>query len=340
MSSDNPPDQNSSPEPDSIIQDAINRRNDPNPPPAAPSVEFATDPELAPPPVAVKDEPTFTVNDLETAVNDEDVNSDASAEELAETIRRWHGILVYVGKKKTALAWRIGKALTLAREKIADGKWYDYLSREFPGVSKTTIWRYIQLYQRARRKPPARPLTDAYSALGIVQPARNSVDEYLHQLEILAADIWKLERTIRSLNNRRTYLLNMIEDHDFVDADGKRLIEHEAGINFAIKNLAAAADINPEDNLFSRHGDLISADARLAVLNYIGKGLRTPFAAHHSDIITSDCIPEVLLDADVAQRWEDEHRAEVERNSRNEHRRKTNYAMERMRQGREDSSYW
>lgn len=151
-------------------------------------------------PETVKDEPSFTVNDLDEALKDDGPGDDAPADQIAATIRHWHGILVFVGRKKTDLAWRIGRALALAQSKVPNGSWYNFLDRELSGLSKTTIWRYVQLYTRSPNGPSSMPLTDAYVYLGIANNGNNTVEDYLYQLRQLVSKIWKLTRTARGFS--------------------------------------------------------------------------------------------------------------------------------------------
>jgi hypothetical protein len=278
----------------------------------------------------VQDARSFTLNDFDMALNDDGPSHDASAAEHAESIRRWHGILVFVGRKKTDLAWKIGRALSFAQAQTSNGNWYAFLDEELPDISKSTIWRYIQLYERSPDRPPKMPLTDAYVYLGIVNNGRNTVEEYLHLLEQFVSKVWKLMRTARGLAAERSALLNGIDYHDFADADGAKLLAFEAGANFALQELQRVIDSNPKDNLFARHGDAIGADARLAITNLIGKGLRSPYDEHGGELIPADCIPHQLMDPEAVERWDREHRDEVDRRIRSEQRQRAYYGLSQM----------
>lgn len=291
-----------------------------------------SDPELTAP-EPVKEEPSFTVQDFADAVKDDGPPADAPVADLAAAVRRWHGILKFVGRQETSVAWRIGRALTYAQDQVKHGDWYNFLDREFPGLSKTTIWRYMQLYVRSPKRPPKKPLTDAYVHLGIVSNGRNTVEEYCQQLKVLVTKIAKLTRSAASLDKQRTALLDHIDHHDFADVAGMALLQYEAGLNYALQLLIGAVDPNPEINLFTLHGDAIGPQARLAVMENVGKSLHSPYDEHARDLIPADCIPAQLLNPELVARWDEEHRDAVQRKIRGERRARANYARSRIDKG-------
>lgn len=303
----------------------------PAPPPEGMRALFQPESELTVPD-SVKGEQSFTLQDFEAALIENGPSDDATVEVIAATIRRWNGILIHVGKRKTALAWRIGKALVQARNKVAHGQWYPYLKRELEDLSKPTIWRYMQLYIRSPQGPPVSPLTDAYVDLGVCSNGNNTVQEYLRQLGFWVSKAWKLRRAVKGLNQARADLLNHIDWQDFSDADGAELLAHEAGANYALKLLIQEIDSNPELNIFTKYQDEIAAGpAVLEVIDRIGKGLRSPFDEHGGDLIPADCIPQQLMDPEAVAEWEAEHRAEVSERIKREQRDRARQARSYMR---------
>lgn len=73
-------------------------------------------------------------------------------EELAEWINKGHAAIKMAVRRLAIHVAQVGAWLVAAKQKCQHGEWLEWLGENCPEISQPTVWRYMELYQKAIRR--------------------------------------------------------------------------------------------------------------------------------------------------------------------------------------------
>lgn len=156
----------------------------------------------------------------ESAVTNQVPQCDAKHKEVAEEIQLLHSACLELSRRakseaQAALAGalRAGTLLTEVKDQLPHGEWMPWLRKHLPGISHSTINRYIRVARRLRERGSpviGNTLVDAYRAAGILPAKKRTVGNKSSdrsaeggQIDAVRKSISSLSRALRQWKQKR-----------------------------------------------------------------------------------------------------------------------------------------